>query len=84
MSKKIDHLENIAYCELLISCQYDGCHSILEKSIDEPATDPVEEWAKRMAVHAREMGWSSDCEGRVLCPIHSPQLKESNCGANRA
>jgi hypothetical protein len=64
-------LEEMAFCELLISCQWDECGTIFQSSIDEPATDPVEIWAANMAQRAAESGWIADGSGRVLCPNHS-------------
>lgn len=70
MSKPEEAMETLAYSELLISCQVEGCGSVFQPTLDEPATDPVEEWAKGMANRAREAGWSESADGRVLCPKH--------------
>lgn len=71
MSNAIDPIEELAYGELLISCQVEGCQNLFQNCLDEPATDPVEVWAKKMAQSARDIGWSSDFKGKVLCPLHS-------------
>ena len=65
-----DPIADVAYTELLIACQVDGCPNVFQKSLEEPATDPVELWATAMAKLAREAGWSTDATGRVLCPTH--------------
>ena len=71
MSDSSDPLVNIAFTELLIACQVDGCPNVFKKSLEEPATDPVEEWSEAMARSARSEGWAVDSEGRVLCPVHA-------------
>ncbi len=71
MSKPEDAIETLAYSELLISCQVDGCTSVFQPTLDEPATDPVEEWAKEMTNRARKVGWSVSADGQVLCPKHA-------------
>lgn len=63
-------IETLAYSELLITCQADGCSHVFQPTLDEPATDPVEVWAKRMTGLARKAGWAVGIDGRVLCPIH--------------
>ncbi|MCW7539769.1 hypothetical protein OOT46_18190 [Aquabacterium sp. A7-Y] len=42
MSKPEDAMEAIAYSELLIACQVDGCTHVFQPTLDEPASDPVE------------------------------------------
>ena len=54
----IDPIEALAFAELIISCQSAGCLNLFERTIVEPATDPVDQWAKNMAELAREAGWS--------------------------
>jgi hypothetical protein len=71
MSKTEDAIQSLAYAELLIACQIDGCGNVFQPTLTEPATDPVERWAERMANRARQVGWSVNGAGRVLCPIHS-------------
>ncbi|ANH68025.1 hypothetical protein [Mitsuaria sp. 7] len=65
-----DAVANLAYCELLITCQVGGCRGLFQPTLDERATDPVEEWAATMAERARQAGWSVSVDGRVLCPGH--------------
>ncbi|MDA8448048.1 hypothetical protein [Paracidovorax valerianellae] len=71
MSELNDPIENLAFAELIISCQMDGCLNIFQKSLEEPATDPVEKWSAKMSGLARAAGWGSDRKGKVLCPIHA-------------
>ena len=70
MNNPDDTIAEIAFAELIISCQMDYCNAIFQPTLDEPATDPVEEWAQRMANHACRAGWSLDTDGRVKCPKH--------------
>ncbi|GKT26109.1 hypothetical protein [Acidovorax sp. SUPP3334] len=71
MNELNDPIESLAFAELIISCQVDGCLNIFQKSLDEPATDPVEKWSVKMSGLARAAGWASDPTGKVLCPIHA-------------
>lgn len=75
MNKPEDAMETLAYSELLISCQMDGCSNVFQPALDEPATDPVEEWACHMTSRARRAGWSVGADGRVLCPRHGMPKK---------
>jgi len=70
MTEPRQAMEILAYSELLIACQANGCSHVFQPTIDEPATDPVEDWAKRMTDLAYEAGWSVSVDGRVLCPTH--------------
>jgi hypothetical protein len=70
-----DPIVDYAYTELLISCQTDGCLMFFPETIKEPADDPVDVWAIRMAQLARESGWSSEASGKVLCPEHTDLSK---------
>jgi hypothetical protein len=71
-----DPIFDLAYTELLISCQADGCLIFFPETIKEPASDPVDIWAIRMAQYARESGWSSEASGKVLCPEHTDLSKQ--------
>jgi len=71
MKKLKDDIEIQAYLELMISCQIEECVEDFSESLEHPARDPVEEWAVEMARKARLIGWTSDKEGRVVCPKHS-------------
>jgi hypothetical protein len=74
-------IEELAYCECILSCQIDGCLNLLEEGLDERATDPVEVWATKMANVALGVGWSVGTSGKVLCPIHAAdqdQVRQSN------
>lgn len=71
MSELPDPIETLAFTELLISCQAESCPNVFQKSLEEPATDPVEMWSRKMARLAREAGWVSDSTGLVLCPTHA-------------
>ena len=70
MTKLENAIETLAYSELLISCQVGGCSNVFQPTLDQPATDPVEEWANDMANRALEAGWSVSTDGRALCPTH--------------
>lgn len=63
-------VQDLAYTELLVICKVRACLNLFEPSLDEPATDPVDDWAESMAERAIEAGWSADVDGRVLCPTH--------------
>ena len=67
----MDRLEETAYNELIVMCQRDGCGDLFQPSLDIPATDPVEDWARAIAEGARSAGWSTDDDGRPLCPRHT-------------
>ena len=71
MNDPQDIIEDLAFAELLITCQMPGCQSLLQQSAEEPATDPVDEWATRMARFACDDGWAVDESGRVLCTMHN-------------
>jgi hypothetical protein len=70
--KPDDAIAAQAYAELLIACQVDGCTHVCQTSLDEPATDPVDRWARGLAERARREGWTAAADGRVLCPHHAP------------
>lgn len=80
MNMREDAMETLAYSELLITCQVDGCSNVFQPTLDEPATDPVEEWAKDMSDRARKAGWSVSNDGRVLCPIHGTPRRLEGTG----
>jgi hypothetical protein len=65
-----DPTENQAYCMTIIDCDVAGCYETFEDSLNEPATNPVEDWAADMTLRARKAGWSSNDDGQVLCPNH--------------
>lgn len=71
MIELADPIAVVAFSELMISCQVSGCLNVFSKSVDVPATDPVNVWSESMAASAREMGWSAGSAGQVLCPIHA-------------
>lgn len=73
-----DSIVELAYTELLISCQTEGCLSIFEPTLSDPATDPIASWAFKKAKQARELGWSVGDDGRVKCPIHR-ELTDKRC-----
>ncbi|SOE06392.1 hypothetical protein SAMN05518800_7041 [Variovorax sp. YR752] len=77
MSESSDPIANLAFAELLISCQVDGCPNVFKKSLEQPANDPVEEWSVAMALSARDEGWGVDSKGLVLCPMHAKALRAS-------
>ena len=66
-----DPLEVLAHCECLLACQASGCRALYEPTLTDPAADPVEAWAHRMATSARRDGWAANSSGLVLCPLHS-------------
>lgn len=71
MNLSKDPIALLAYSELMISCQVNGCIEDLQESLVTTASDPVDEWANSMSEKARSLGWSSDSNGSVLCPKHS-------------
>lgn len=71
MNHPQDIIEDLAFTELLTTCQMPGCQSLLLQSAEEPATDPVDEWSERMAKLARDADWAVDASGRVLCTMHN-------------
>lgn len=75
MSDSIDPMVNLAFAELLISCQFGDCSNVFKKSLDQPAIDPVEGWSEMMAHSARSEGWSVDSAGLVLCPAHTKRVQ---------
>ena len=70
MNEPTDAIEDMAYTVIFISCQVAGCHEMYEPCISEPMTEPIEIWAKDIAQRAKEAGWASHKDGRVLCPLH--------------
>jgi hypothetical protein len=66
----MDRLNEIAYTELVIVCERDGCNDVFAPCLDDPATEPVEVWANMMGKRARTAGWTTSAEGRVVCPRH--------------
>jgi hypothetical protein len=78
MNTATDPIFDIACAELLISCQVESCQNLLPKSIEQPATDPVEAWAEIMTKLAHEAGWTSNADGQVLCPQHAYLAKPAN------
>ena len=63
-------IEDHAYVQVIINCSVGGCLTLFEPSLDEPFTDPIDEWAKEMAKRAVDAGWAADTSGKVLCPKH--------------
>jgi len=63
-------IQDLAYTEILVKCKVTACLSLFEPSLNEPATDPVDDWAEDMAQRAMQAGWSADAAGQVLCPSH--------------
>ncbi|GKS91801.1 hypothetical protein [Acidovorax sp. SUPP2539] len=66
MTESDDPIANLAFAELIITCQADGCFNLFQKSLDEPATDPVEKWSVKMAGLARMQAgaptlWEKSC-----------------------
>lgn len=70
MSNIKQSIKDLAYTEILVNCKVKACLNLFEPSLDEPATDPVDDWAENMAQRALQAGWSADADGRVLCPGH--------------
>ncbi len=66
-SEKTDAIREMAYIELMIYCEEEGCVEVFAKR----PTAPEEEWAERFAREARDAGWATDAKGRVLCPEHA-------------
>lgn len=56
MSDVPDEIENLAFCELLISCGFGGCAAVFDGCLDLPPTDPVDGCAKAAASQARAIG----------------------------
>ena len=73
-----DSIVELAYTELLISCQTEGCLSIFEPTLSDPATEAIASWAFKKAKQASELGWSVGDDGRVKCPIHR-ELTDKRC-----
>ena len=63
-------IKKSAYSELLILCQTEGCNCVFQPTLDDPATDPVEDWSEKMAKLAVKQGWSANEDGQVMCPTH--------------
>ena len=79
-----DRLEEIPFNELILACTYEGCSNILEYTIENPAKDPVDVWAKSVSALARSEGWTTGKFGNVLCPEHSTNSTNStNSGDTR-
>ena len=75
MSDITHAIQELAYIELLVVCKVKGCLTLFEPSLEEPATDPVDEWAADIALRAVQAGWSVHPDGRVVCPIHRQHSK---------
>lgn len=65
-----DAIVALAYAEPLIACQMAGCWHVFQESLEDPAIDPVVDWASKRAGLARDSGWSAGSAGRILCPRH--------------
>jgi hypothetical protein len=70
----MNQIEAQAYTELLITCQVIGCNKLFENCLKVPASDPVEDWAARMAKDAADVGWNVNSIGQILCPMHSSMM----------
>jgi RES domain-containing protein len=66
-----DPISELAYTDLMITCQIDGCANVFEASLREKPSDPVQDWADRMAKLARDAGWTAEDSGAVVCPTHA-------------
>ena len=60
-----DPIEKTAYESLMIYCS--NCEESLDTFEEDPPADPMTEWAKRFAGKARELGWHTDRDRRILC-----------------
>jgi YD repeat-containing protein len=65
---------------LLIACQLNGCSNVFRPTLTEPASDPVEEWAERMANAADSVSYAYDNAGR----LNRPTVIKDNGSANLA
>ena len=45
-------IHDLADTEILIKCRAAGCLNLFEPSLNEPATDPVDDWAEDMTERA--------------------------------
>lgn len=63
-------LQEIVHGELLLQCGAESCGQVFAPTLEEPASDPVEPWADRMASRALEAGWSVGKDGHARCPMH--------------
>jgi hypothetical protein len=71
MSGPVDPIAEAAFAELMIACHVEGCPNVFELTLRERASDPVMDWADRMAKLARDEGWSALDSGIVVCPAHA-------------
>lgn len=60
-----DLLEEMLFCEYMLVCESCDCRAFFE--FDEVANDPMEAWARRAAVAARQCGWTIGHTGLVKC-----------------
>lgn len=71
MSESVDPIAEAAFAELMIACHVEGCPNVFELTLRERASDPVMDWAVKMAKLARDEGWSAHESGVVACPAHA-------------
>jgi len=57
-------IKDMAFVNLAVHCEISG----EDLEFGETPTDPVDEWAARIAQRALDLGWECDERGRVVSP----------------
>lgn len=60
-------IQDMAFINLAVNCEVTGD----DLDFDETPTDPVDQWAARIAQHALKLGWGCDEKGRVVSREHN-------------
>jgi hypothetical protein len=59
----LSKIQEMAYLHLSVHCEKCG----IDFEVNEEASEPVEEWAQRVAEGAVEQGWSCLNDGTIIC-----------------
>lgn len=66
-------LQEMLYCEFMLKCETSTCRAFFE--FDEVATEPMDDWSRRAASEAEQIGWTIGHTGLVICPQCSAAAK---------
>ncbi len=65
------------YTYVCVQCDRPGCMEIVLPEVtnigNATATDPVDAWAIRAATEAENLGWSTNENHEVICPVHTSE-----------
>ncbi len=67
-------LQEMLYCECMLKCESSHCREFFE--FDEVANEPMDDWSRRAAAEAGQVGWTIGHTGLVKCPKCAAAAKQ--------